>query len=1582
MKRSFRILTLACMAMSLFASCSKEPNDPNGGNQPGPEPDKTYEYLFTVNEASITKATLGDNVIAFEEGDKLGIIAETPEKTTVTASEVFFAEGGASISFELTQKKGIEKGGKVYAWYPFAETEEQAKSAAPATAKANLCIPAEQQQNEATYDADAMPLVSATFEAAATLPTGRKITAGELTMTAVAAIAEFEIYSTFPGFTDQQILSVEWTAEGLAGNFTWDFASENPSLGTLTGNSAKTTVNTTESVAATKQDAAKIYMVVAPGQHAGAIKVKTTEAEYTLTLAEALTLEPGSVTPIEVNLENTIWSEAKTYRYRFAATAADNIFGTLSQPVGFFAGEENLEKTLAEGTFTYDHEEALAAGAAVYAYYPYNAEATAANALALSIPATQTNTAEGGFDASYIPVVAAPVTVEGTANQQEVNGTFQFRSLASVVKFNVYSAYAASTEEKVVSLKLDAEGIAGNFTWDLTAERSEWTVSGLDANSVLASPAAPAAIGADAENAAVVYAVVAPGTYTGTLTVITDKTTYEIALGQKTFTIAETVEVDVELPSSSNGFGATLEDFEITEMATKFSEESTIELYGADKEKVTLSYSEEGFKAENQVKGPYYAIYPEGAGSVNFNNGSFKGVIAAEQTLSEGKNIAEGAFAYFAMSNNPVLSFKNATSLVKVAVANGNVTAITLKAGEGQALAGEYTLAITDEGASVAAVEGKGSQTVTLKPAGETFPKGEYYIAVLPGASENLSIDFTIKTTDAEETASKTRALESAIERNSGRDLGLFLGYNISNAEELLAWNNDYKEWTKWDIVTLTDNINCAGVITSDNWTLRNFNGTLEGNGKTIKNFVIEKEGPAAFLGKLTGNALVKNLTFGEGCSFTTTGVSDGTFVTKDRVYAASLAIEARDGSRFENITNYSTVIGNHAGISGKGNYIGGICASVGSSEEVIISGCNNYGAITFSAIPAVWTSAGGLFGEVTQPSIKVTNCNNYGNVLFDGESNGGSSVNLAGISGGANAATFSSCVNYGSIKSAPTTSAGGNTNIGGMVGHNNGLALTITNCQNGSETPNAAGELIFAGASEGNVRIGGCIGCVENIATSVTGFKNYGKVTFNGTTATNIYGGGVIGYVSPFNCDNLIEGCSNFGEISVLTTIKVGGVGGIIGSQKAQTGTKTINKVDVTAETGKITINNCTNNGKIYKNALSSSGFHVAGIIGSIDKTDVSNGYISNCTNNGDVTNSGPEYKSGIWTYTAGIVGYAQAKGSITNCTNNGVITNGFATNGADQLRIGGIAGGADCGLIENCTNNGEVKDISNSFGGCIGGVIGCIKTNATTLTNCNNTKKVSALFSNEGKIGNKDGKGKAIYENICAGGIVGLGAIALTMTKCDNTGAIELSEGGIGEYVYVGGLVGYGSSKVTIKNSNNTKSVINNFKSSTKLMMSGIVGQASSDLTLETCSNSGALTNNESSHSDKIAIGGLAGLCYNNTITGCSNTGDITNNCPVTANEYVGGFVGQVESNMKTNFSGCSYNAAISVKVASRQYAGALVGRLTDKASDGITTTISSVTVKGTVAGTVLSTDNYKALCFGTSSDYKGTDGVTLAQ
>jgi hypothetical protein len=98
------------------------------------------------------------------------------------------------------------------------------------------------------------------------------------------------------------------------------------------------------------------------------------------------------------------------------------------------------------------------------------------------------------------------------------------------------------------------------------------------------------------------------------------------------------------------------------------------------------------------------------------------------------------------------------------------------------------------------------------------------------------------------------------------------------------------------------------------------------------------------------------------------------------------------------------------------------------------------------------------------------------------------------------------------------------------------------------------------------------------------------------------------------------------------------------------------------------------------------------------------------------------------------------------------------------------------------------------------------------------------------------------------------------------------------------------------------------------------------------------------------------------------------------------VGGFIGQVDMpdkniNPKTKITNCSYNAALSVKVASREFSGALIGRLTDK-SDGSASTVTGVTVKGSVAGTTLASDNFKTLCYGVSSNKKPTDGVTLAE
>ena len=1355
-----------------------------------------------------------------------------------------------------------------------------------------------------------MPLVSVPFTAEATLPTGRKNEAGQLTMTAVGAVAEFEIYSTFPGFESQEIVAVEWEAEGLAGDFTWDFASENPSLGTLTGNKAKTAVETTKAVAATKAEAAKIYMVVAPGQHTGTVKVTTVAGEYTLTLAEALTLEAGKVTPIEVNLENTTWSESKIYRYRFAATAADELFGGLTQPVGFFAGEENIEKTLTEGAFTYDLNAPLAADASFYAYYPYNAEATAASALALNIPANQTNPADGGYDKSYIPVVAAPAAISGTANSTEPNGTFEFHSLASVLKLNFFSANAAATEEKLESVTLAAEGAAGNFTWDLTAAKENWTFSGLDATSVTAAPAAPVAIGANTENAASVYLVLAPGTYNSVLTVKTNQTSYEFQLNAE-LTRATTQELNMELPTSSKGFGATLEDFEIVEFPTTFSDGATADLYGIDQQKTTITFSEGGFEAEDHVKGPYYAVYPEGAGAVNFNNGTFSGTVAAEQTLAEGKKAVDNAFAYFAKSNSPALAFKNATSLVKVTVMNENVSAITLTAKEGQSIAGDYTLTITEDNATVAVAEGKGASSITLKPAGATFAKGEYYVAVIPGATENLTVNFTI----GEETATKTRTIET-IARNTAADLGKFLGYDIANAEELLAWNNDAANWTKWDIVTLTDNIDCAGVITSENWTVRNFSGTLDGNNKTINNFVIEKAGATAFLAQMNGTAFAKDLTFGEGCSFTSTGVN-----SINRVYAASLAVEIRGNAGIDNIINYGTVIGKHEGTQKVGNYIGGICASLGGGSGTVTN-CKNYGDITFAVTPLVWTCAGGIFGEANKEETTITGCVNYGTVTFNGESNGGNSINLAGIAGGANVVSFLNCSNLGKVHyNATTTAAGGGANIGGIIGHNNNKATpSIANCVNGSSSDASAGELLISGFLSGEARMGGCVAYIQDVSTNIAGFCNYGKITVEGGKATGASVGGVVGKMTSYNNENTISSCKNYADVTIKAAIgnTNGSLGGILGFHTTtDTKTEKIEGVDtaVPITSSTITVTDCENRGKVERNTAGSSNFHVGGIVGAFGSTkDLARANLSSSKNYGAIINTSDVYAGSNYSYTGGVIGYARELGEISNCENHGKVTNGILTDGNDRVRCGGVAGGADNGTISNCTNNGKVEDISYSAAGGVGGIIGWVKTRALTLTKCTNTGVVSGCFD------------AALYT-------------ATTIATKD-------------------------------------------------VMIGGLIGATNQTLTIQECSNSGEVQfNRTTNNGGKIAMGGLLGLCYNNTISNCSNTGNISQNCVITSNEYVGGFVGQVDmpnssTNPKTKITNCSYNAALSVKVASRQYSGALIGRLTDKSTDGSASTVTGVTVKGSVAGTTLASDNFKDLCYGVSSNKKPTDGVTLAE
>ena len=173
----------------------------------------------------------------------------------------------------------------------------------------------------------------------------------------------------------------------------------------------------------------------------------------------------------------------------------------------------------------------LSAGGKVYFYYPYYSgnESKAVNAVSLIIPASQTL---GNMDA--MPQAGIPYTVPSDfASGNNDVAMLHFCNLGSVVRFLVYSSDAAYRTETVEKIVFDADkGLAGAFTFDLTAvdydNASTLAVSGCAAKSVVVTGAP--AIGTNQSDAGVADMVIAPGTYYGKITLITDVARYEYTL--------------------------------------------------------------------------------------------------------------------------------------------------------------------------------------------------------------------------------------------------------------------------------------------------------------------------------------------------------------------------------------------------------------------------------------------------------------------------------------------------------------------------------------------------------------------------------------------------------------------------------------------------------------------------------------------------------------------------------------------------------------------------------------------------------------------------------------------------------------------------------------------------------------------------------------------------------------------------------------------------------------------------------------------------------------------------------------------
>ena len=317
--------------------------------------------------------------------------------------------------------------------------------------------------------------------------------------------------------------------------------------------------------------------------------------------------------------------------------------------------------------------------------------------------------------------------------------------------------------------------------------------------------------------------------------------------------------------------------------------------------------------------------------------------------------------------------------------------------------------------------------------------------------------------------------------------------YQISTAAEL-AWFRDYVNGTIVDkgenpgtthpsaSATLTDNIDlsefCHAKDDATNtaelsWTPignsydNKYQGTFDGNGKTIRNLYINAISEntditcyAGFFGYTDTGGSIKNITFGnakvkstgEYCTGILVGYEEFCIIENIKTLA-NCSVEGKDyvggieGRASGDIGNCE----NHAKVNGA-NFVGGIVGNYERSGKSIIS-CANYGVVT-----GMGNQVGGIAGFFASGTIQ--NCANYGDVTgtnYVGNLIGkGFICNLNNVLGTGNVTATSDTeragILVGSIQISSSTASG-------ILAYSSNAKLTIKGAEQIGEAVKAIGE-------------------------------------------------------------------------------------------------------------------------------------------------------------------------------------------------------------------------------------------------------------------------------------------------------------------------------------------------------------------------------------------------------------------------------------------------------------------------------------------------------------------------------------------
>ena len=712
-----------------------------------------------------------------------------------------------------------------------------------------------------------------------------------------------------------------------------------------------------------------------------------------------------------------------------------------------------------------------------------------------------------------------------------------------------------------------------------------------------------------------------------------------------------------------------------------------------------------------------YAVYPYSA-AVECVNGVVTASLAAEQQL-DGGNVADGAIvAVGQVAADASVQFKNAVGFLRVDVSYDDVTEIIVN---GSDIAGSAFIAATGEVDKVA----DAASSVSLKPAGEKFAPGSYYVTLFPGVTS--AGKFSVTLVRADKGLTMTAANEITVPRNAGffvTDTKLSETYIIKDAASLQTFLASAADCLEDESATVIKDIDLTGVEITP---AASFAGTFNGNGHCLKNWTSNN----TLFTTLAATGTVKDLIIDQSCTLS---------FPSDKQYFGFVV--GNNAGTVSGVENYADVT--IPALPTVANYHGTICGN----NTATVADCANYGNITYNGgVPTQNACYGAVLGYNNGAAAVATNLFNSGDVTATINGVAEKSTYWSGIAGwlGGNARLLES-INYGDI----TVKAHGNKQMMTVCGIVNYAGGEVSGCYNGGDISYYAET--EEGLADGGVQRTGVCGIAAYIGwagKTVANNENEGNITFRAGYSSG-YGGsgsfskyavnvaGVFGVA--YSCgisDSRNSGTINFSmtDIDNASSYDNNAVrqscGGVIASSW-----------------GKLT--NCENAGDVNivfttekpQEGVALSGwggkkvgYQFGGISGGDYHSSQDKSPIEGCTNSGNIhiiTNA-----TNFNNNAGGIVGWpakSAATIDIANCVNSGNIT----VEGTTLVRLGGIAGAS--AMIKSCTNSGELTLKGAHTNSVFGGIVGYVDA-GDAVTSCTSTGAMTSTVKLAGSQGGYQG-------------------------------------------------------------------------------------------------------------------------------------------------------------------------------------------------------------------------------------------------